>query len=82
MRRATERREPEVQAWLESGYPAIAERAKTGKAEIHWGDETGLSNQTNYCRSFAPEGKTPVIRRRAKRFSQLVFPFTFHPVNL
>ena len=45
MHRATERREPEVQAWLESDYPAIAERAKAEKAEIHWGDETGLSNQ-------------------------------------
>ena len=68
--RATERREPEVQAWLERDYPAIVKRAKAEKAEIHWGDETGLSNQANYGRSFAPKGKTPVIRRKAKRFSQ------------
>ena len=26
---------------------------------IHWGDETGLSNQPVYGRSFAPKGKTP-----------------------
>lgn len=68
--RATERREPEVQAWLENDYPAIVKRAKAEAAEIHWGDETGLSNQANYGRSFAPKGKTPVIRRKAKRFSQ------------
>ena len=34
---------------------------------IQWGDETGLSNQADYGRSFAPEGQTPVIRRTARR---------------
>jgi transposase len=70
IRRATERREPEVQAWIKTVYPAIAKRAKTEGCEIQWADETGLSNQANYGRSFAPKGKTPVIPRPAKRFSQ------------
>jgi transposase len=69
MRRATERREPAVHTWLEREYPAIAARAKTEGAEIQWADETGLSNQANYGRSFAPRGQTPVIRRPATRFS-------------
>jgi transposase len=56
--RATERREPEVEAWLESAYPAIVKRAKAEKAEIHWGDETGLSNQANTAGA---------SRRRARR---------------
>jgi transposase len=69
-RRATERREPEVRAWLDHEYPAIAARAKAEGAEIHWADETGLSNQANYGRSFAPRGETPVLPRPAARFSQ------------
>jgi len=68
-KRATERREPEIRHWLEHDYPAIAKRAKAEGAEIHWGDETGLSNQANYGRSFAPRGKTPVIPRPATRFT-------------
>jgi transposase len=70
VKRATERSEPAVKRWLEVEYPAIAARAKAEKAEVHWGDETGLSNQANYGRSFAPKGETPVIRRPAARFSQ------------
>jgi len=70
VRRATERREPAVQEWLNAEYPAIAKRAKAENAEIQWADETGLSNQANYGRSFAPKGKTPIIPRPAARFSQ------------
>ena len=73
-RRASERREPEVRAWLQHEYPAIAARAKAEGAEIHWADETGLSNQANYGRSFAPRGKTPVLPRPAARVSQSMIP--------
>jgi transposase len=68
-KRATERREAAVRTWLERDYPAIVARAKAEGAEIHWGDETGISNQANYGRSFAPEGRTPVILRPATRFA-------------
>jgi transposase len=70
IRRASERREADVEAWVEQSYPAIAKRAKREKAEIQWADETGLSNQANYGRSFAPRGQTPIIPRPAARFSQ------------
>ena len=53
-RRATERQEGAVRAWLESTYPAIVQRAKTQGCEIQWADETGLSSRANYGRSFAP----------------------------
>ena len=69
-RRATERSEPAVRAWLQDTYPAIAVRAKAEDCEIHWADETGLSNQANYGRSFAPKGETPVLLRPAARISQ------------
>jgi transposase len=67
IRRASERQDAAVQAWLNEHYPKIAARAKAERAEIHWGDETGISNQAAYGRSFAPKGQTPVIRRTARR---------------
>src|SRR3954466_4248597 len=70
VRRATERQDEAIREWLESAYPAVARRARAQGGEIHWADETGLSNQANYGRSFAPRGQTPIIRRPAKRFSQ------------
>jgi transposase len=69
MHRATERDPAAIEAWLARAYPAIAARARREKAEIHWADETGLSNQANYGRSFAPKGQTPVIPRPATRFT-------------
>jgi len=69
-RRATERQDEAVRAWLENTYPAIARKAKGHGCEIQWADETGLSSRANYGRSFAPRGQTPVIRRPGKRFSQ------------
>jgi DDE superfamily endonuclease len=59
-----------VRAWLENTCPAIARRAKAQGCEIQGADETGLSNQANGGRSFAPRGQTPIIRRPARRFSQ------------
>src|SRR4051812_29878052 len=70
MRRATERQDEAVRVWLESAYPATSPKAKAQGGEIHWADETDLSNQANYGRSFAPKGQTPIIRRPARRFSQ------------
>lgn len=70
VRRATERNEAAVQQWLRDDYPNIAARAKAEGAEIQWADETGVSNQANYGRSYAPKGLTPVIPRPAARFSQ------------
>jgi transposase len=37
---------------------------------IYWGDETGISNQDQIGRSYAPKGQTPVVRRSAKRVTQ------------
>lgn len=65
--RAYEKNPKTVERWLNEQYPGIAERAKSEKAEIHWGDETGLINNAYYHRSYAPKGKTPAIRMPAKR---------------
>ncbi|AMO68401.1 MULTISPECIES: IS630 family transposase [Zhongshania] len=68
-KRAYEQRAPEVKAWLEEEYPAIKVQAKQQNAEIYWGDETGLRNDCQHERGYAPKGKTPVIRLNAKRES-------------
>ena len=39
---AYERRPEKVKEWLDETFPEIRERAKQEKAEIYWGDETGL----------------------------------------
>ena len=67
VKRARERQDAAIRAWLEHDYPQIAARAKAAGAEIHWGDETGISNQANYGRSFAPRGHTPVVVAPARR---------------
>ena len=51
-----------VKTWLDNDYPAIAKQAKKEKAEIHWGDETGLCNDSYHGRSYAPRGNTPAIK--------------------
>jgi len=69
LKRAYEQRPKEVQRWLEEEYPRIAEQAKAENAEIHWGDETGLRNDAQHGRSYAPKGQTPAIHLSAKRVS-------------
>ena len=51
-----------VKAWLDNEYPEILKRAKEENAEIHWGDETGLCNDSYHGRSYAPRGETPAIK--------------------
>jgi transposase len=67
VKRAYEQSSQAVQKWLDSDYPAIFSRAKQEKAEIHWGDETGIQTGANRVRGFAPKGETPVVRFVAKK---------------
>jgi len=69
-KRAREQSAAAVKRWLERDYPALLRRAKRERAEIQWADETGISNQANYGRGFAPRGLTPVLTRPAVRFTQ------------
>lgn len=66
-KRAYEQRPEAVAQWHESTYPEIKARAKLEKAEIHWGDETGIQNDAYNERGFAPKGKTPVVRINATK---------------
>jgi transposase len=68
--RAKERQPAAIAAWMATTYPAIARRARAARAVIYWGDETGISNQDQIGRSYAPKGKTPVMARTAKRITR------------
>jgi len=61
-KQAYEQKPEAVQKWLAEEYPAIKERAKQEKAEIYWGDETGIQNDAYQAKGFAPKGKTPVVK--------------------
>ena len=60
-KKAIQQDDAAVQRWLETDYPAIAERAKKEKATIFWEDETAVQQDTNWIRGYAPRGKTPTI---------------------
>lgn len=67
VRRAYEQSPAAVKKWLTHDYPVIAARARFEGAEIHWADETGLRSDDVRGRSYAPQGKTPVMRVSSKR---------------
>jgi transposase len=67
LRRAYEQRPAKVRRWLQQRYPAIAARARREKGVIFWGDETGLRSDDVRGRSYAPRGRTPVVRVCHKR---------------
>ena len=58
-----------VQKWLDEEYPSIKQAAKQEEAIIYWGDETGIKNQCNHGRSYAPKGKMPIKKSMSKKFS-------------
>lgn len=68
IRRAFEQNAVEVQRWLNETYPSIRAQAAREKAEIYWGDETGMRSDHAAGRSYGRRGRTPVIRSSGKRF--------------
>jgi len=53
--------------WLNEEFPNISARAAAEKAEIFFGDETGIQNSANYLRGYSPVGCTPVVRVESKK---------------
>lgn len=67
--KAFEQKPEKVKQWLEKEYPAIKRKAKKENAVIYFGDETGMRSDHQAGKSYAPKGKTPVIKRTGNRFS-------------
>ena len=62
VRRAYEQDPAAVRRWLRRDYPGIVKRAKQARGVVAWGDETGLRSDDVRGRSYAPRGRTPVVR--------------------
>ena len=67
LKKAYEQSPEAVERWLAHEWPAIAARAKAEGAEVHWGDESGLRSDDVRGRSYAPAGRTPVVRVNSRR---------------
>jgi transposase len=59
IKKAYEQQPKAVKKWLKETYPSIAAQARQEDAEIYWGDQTGVNNQPNAPRGYAPQGQTP-----------------------
>lgn len=68
IKRAYERNNSKVVAWLEEDYPKIQKQAQEEDAEIQWADETACVSLPSIIKGYAPKGKTPVMEHTAKRF--------------
>lgn len=68
-KKAYEQNSKSVQKWLREEYPKIEELVKKEGGVIHWGDETGVRNDCQHGRSYAPKGKTPTKMKMSKRIS-------------
>ena len=66
-KRALEQDPARIDHWLNTEYPQIAQRAKAENAEIYWGDETAIRQDTHWVRGYAPAGQTPLLRTPASQ---------------
>lgn len=67
--KAFEQKPAKVKEWIEKEFPLIKKRAKRENAIIYFGDETGMRSDHQAGRSYAPKGKTPIIKKTGQRFS-------------
>jgi transposase len=67
-RRALEQNPAAVRRWLAETYPAIRAQARREGGVVLWLDEMGVRSDAAAGRSWAPIGKTPVIKGTGKRF--------------
>jgi transposase len=67
-RRALEQNPAAVRRWLAETYPAIRAQARREGGMVLWLDEMGVRSDAAAGRSWAPIGKTPVIKGTGKRF--------------
>jgi transposase len=68
LRRAYEQDPVAVRRWLQREYPAIRAVARRERAEIHWGDETGMRSDHQAGTSYGRRGHTPIIPGTGQRF--------------
>jgi transposase len=58
-----------VEKWQAEEFPAIRAAATAAGAAIYFADEAGMRSDHHAGTTWAPQGKTPVIRATGRRFS-------------
>lgn len=58
-----------VEHWQEKDFPALAKRAKRENALIFFADESGIRSDYHAGTTWAPKGKTPLVKSTGARFS-------------
>lgn len=66
--RAYQQNPAAVDKWLEEEFPAIKRAAAQCKGEIYFGDEAGIRSDYHCGTTWAPKGRTPVVRTTGARF--------------
>lgn len=66
-RRAKERDETAVKKWLKEEWPKIKAHAHRWQAMLYFQDESGISLTAVLGKTWAPKGKTPVVKVTGKR---------------
>lgn len=66
-RMASECDEREVKRWLKEEWPKIKEHARRWQAMLYFQDESGISLIPVLGRTWAPKGKTPIVKVTGKR---------------
>lgn len=66
--RAYQQNPEAVDKWLEEEFPAIKREAARCEGEIYFGDEAGIRSHYHSGTTWAPKGKTPVVRATGARF--------------
>jgi len=67
--RAWQQDSERVERWRTQEYPKIAKRAKREGALIFFADESGIRSDHHAGTTWAPVGKTPVVKATGARFS-------------
>jgi len=57
-----------VRTWVDEEYPSIAREAKRLRAEIWFGDESGLRSDYHAGTTWGRKGQTPVVRSTGARY--------------
>ena len=68
LHRAYQQNPEAVQRWKDEQFPAIRAEAKAG-ATIYFADEAGIRSDYHAGTTWAPVGRTPVVRSTGARFS-------------
>jgi transposase len=76
-----ERNDDEIDRWLREDWPQIQRRAAETNAHLVWIDESGFLLAPLLRRTWAPRGRTPVLRQRARHRDKVsvIGAFTLSP---